>query len=318
MMPSSSTLPTEESASITTSRSSENNINNNIIQTTTNNNATSSTTTMLERSLMLWYHELPEAKKKELEIADAFEKPSPNGKTKESNMKMKTRESDEPPEETFRQRRERELLDIGDNVDDEEYEEGIDRSLDDCPGAFNVGSNGINQYNREEALPNQEESMKILPKHVSQKADEITAAIIVDEEALRKELVGDVVQAEIVTQEEERKNPWCRCEYICAIIMVVRFCIIFSKAACTNFSDAESSAEVASSSMTRLGVFTKTRPKANRCCSPSDNVLLQSRTVESPLIGSPSPTREASSPRSTLSNISNSSSSVKKFRLISR
>mmetsp|Transcript_3900 Transcript_3900/g.9421 ORF Transcript_3900/g.9421 Transcript_3900/m.9421 type:complete len:119 (+) Transcript_3900:247-603(+) len=72
-----------------------------------------------------------------------------------------------------------------------------------------------------------------------------------------------------------------------------------------------SNADVASSRITSWGWLTRTLPKANRCCSPSDRVLDQSNTVSRPLIGSPSPDRAASSPRSTFSNTSSRSWSLR-------
>mmetsp|Transcript_6071 Transcript_6071/g.8746 ORF Transcript_6071/g.8746 Transcript_6071/m.8746 type:complete len:83 (-) Transcript_6071:242-490(-) len=72
-------------------------------------------------------------------------------------------------------------------------------------------------------------------------------------------------------------------------------------------SVTRSRAEVASSKITRFGLLTKTLPNARRCCSPSDNVLLQSSDVVNPLIGSPSPARLASCPRSTESSMSRKS-----------
>mmetsp|Transcript_14246 Transcript_14246/g.29751 ORF Transcript_14246/g.29751 Transcript_14246/m.29751 type:complete len:139 (+) Transcript_14246:372-788(+) len=71
-----------------------------------------------------------------------------------------------------------------------------------------------------------------------------------------------------------------------------------------------SRAEVASSRITSWGWLTRTLPNANRCCSPSDRVFVQSKTVDRPLMGSPSPDRDASSPRSTFSRTSSRSSSL--------
>mmetsp|Transcript_13115 Transcript_13115/g.23773 ORF Transcript_13115/g.23773 Transcript_13115/m.23773 type:complete len:89 (-) Transcript_13115:1729-1995(-) len=75
-----------------------------------------------------------------------------------------------------------------------------------------------------------------------------------------------------------------------------------------------SNADVASSRITSRGRFTNTRPNANRCCSPRDNVLLQSRTAESPLMGSPLPALSANSLKSTASNTASKSSSENDWR----
>ena len=67
-------------------------------------------------------------------------------------------------------------------------------------------------------------------------------------------------------------------------------------------SAAMSNADVASSNTTKRGRFTNNRPKARRCCSPSDSMLLQSSVVYSPAMGSPSPARDATPIRSTADN----------------
>mmetsp|Transcript_28883 Transcript_28883/g.99718 ORF Transcript_28883/g.99718 Transcript_28883/m.99718 type:complete len:99 (-) Transcript_28883:2053-2349(-) len=58
----------------------------------------------------------------------------------------------------------------------------------------------------------------------------------------------------------------------CAMMSVVRLCVsrTWSKAACTTFSDLESSADVASSRRTSLGLRRKTRAMATRCLWPPE------------------------------------------------
>ena len=94
--------------------------------------------------------------------------------------------------------------------------------------------------------------------------------------------------------------------------------VVFRPISCSRWyifpSETRSRAEVASSRMTSLGRFTSRRPNARRCCSPSERVLLQSKTASSPLTGLPSPTRLASSSKQTASNTFKKSSSVRDWR----